>query len=125
MKSKYDAEADAIYIYLGEKPYAYGTDLDDERRIDYASDNTPIGVELLCVSDGVNLDSLPRIDEIAKVLEAERVKIYVMGQRPSITWQSCSNVFNWQDYLNMFNVTEGTVKPTAPRLKKEEEEVTV
>ena len=70
MKSKYDAEADAIYIYLSEKPYAYGTDLDDERRIDYASDNTPIGVELLCVSKGVNLDGLPHVDEIAKLLEA-------------------------------------------------------
>ena len=75
MKSKYDPEGDAIYIYLSEKPYAYGTDLDDDRRIDYASDNTPIGVELLCVSDGVNLDSLPRIDEIAEVLEDEGIKI--------------------------------------------------
>ncbi len=124
MKSKYDPEADAIYVYLSDKPYAYGTDLDDERRIDYASDHTPRGVELLCVSDGVNLDGLPRIDEIAEVLEAEGIKIYVMGQRPSITWQGYSNVFNWQDHLNMFNVTEGTEKHTS-RLKKEKEEVTV
>jgi len=108
MKAKYDAEADAIYIYLGEKPYAYGKDLDDERRIDYASDNTPIGVELLCVSDGVNLDSLPRIDEIAKVLEAERVKIYVMGQRPSVDSQGYSNV-------------EFSVKLTSPAAKEVEE----
>jgi len=126
MKFKYDAEADAIYIYLSEKPYAYGTDLDDERRIDYASDNTPIGVELLCVSDGVNLDGLPYVyvDEIAEVLEAEGINIYVMGRQPSITWQGYSNMFNWQDHLNMFNVTEGTEKHTS-RLKKEKEEVTV
>ena len=36
MEFKYDAQADAIYIYLSDKPYAYGKDLDDERRIDYA-----------------------------------------------------------------------------------------
>ena len=70
MKFKHDPQADAIYIYLRDKPYAYGKDLDDERRIDYAADNTPIGVELLCVSKGVNLDSLPHVDEIAKLLEA-------------------------------------------------------
>ena len=111
MKSKYDAEADAIYIYLSEKPYAYGTDLDDERRIDYASDNTPIGVELLCVSEGVNLNSLPCIDEIAKALEAEGIKIYIMERPPSITWQS---------YSNVFNVTEGIGKSTAHLTEKEE-----
>jgi len=81
MKLKHDTEADAIYIYLSDKPYAYGMDLDDERRIDYTSDNTPRGVELLCVSDGVNIDSLPRIDEIAKILEAEGIKIYEMKQQ--------------------------------------------
>ncbi|MCL0046453.1 DUF2283 domain-containing protein [Dehalococcoidales bacterium] len=74
MKFKYDAEADAIYIYFSEKPYAYGTDLDDERRIDYASNNTPIGVELLCVSDGVNLDGLPCKDEIAEILKANMIR---------------------------------------------------
>ncbi len=120
MKFKYDPEADAIYIYLSEKQYAYGTDLDDERRIDYASDNTPIGVELLCVSEGVNLNSLPHIDEIAKALEAEGIKIYIMERPPSITWQSYSSVFNWQDYQNMFNVTEGIGKSTARLTEKEE-----
>ena len=76
MKFKHDSQADAIYIYLSEKPYAYGKDLDDERRIDYASDNTPIGVELLCVSDGVNIDDLPCKDEIAEVLEINGIKTY-------------------------------------------------
>jgi len=120
MNLKYDAEADAIYIYLSEKPYAYGADLDDERRIDYASDSTPIGVELLCVSDGVNLNNLPYRDEIARALEARGIKVYIIERPPSITWQSYSNVFNWQDYQNMFNITEGTNKPTTRRTEKEE-----
>ncbi len=80
MKLKHDTKADAIYIYLSNKPYSHGTDLDDERRIDYASDNTPVGVELLCVSKGVNLDSLPQVDEIAEVAEAEGIKVYTMKQ---------------------------------------------
>jgi len=74
MKFKHDAQADAIYIYLSSKPYAYGKDLDDERRIDFASDNTPIGVELLCVSNGVNLDGLPCKDEIAEILKANVIR---------------------------------------------------
>ncbi len=78
MKFKHDTEADAIYISLSHKPYAYGKDLDDERRIDYAVDNTPIGVELLNVSKGVNLDGLPHVDEIAESIEAEGIKIYEM-----------------------------------------------
>ena len=46
MTPKYDREADAIYISLAKAPYAYGKDLDKERRIDYAADGTPIGVEI-------------------------------------------------------------------------------
>jgi uncharacterized protein YuzE len=75
-KCEYDREADAIYIYLSNKPYAYGKDLDEDRRIDYAADNTPIGIELLDVSKGVNLDSFPEPDEITKCLLKYNIKIY-------------------------------------------------
>lgn len=78
---KRDAEANAIYIYFSKKPYAYGIDLDNERRIDYAADNTPIGVELLNVSHGVNLDGLPNPDEIARILNAEGIRSYVIQSR--------------------------------------------
>ncbi len=113
MKFKYDTEADAIYIYLSDKPYAYGTDLDDERRIDYASDNTPRGVELLCVGRGVNVESLPHKDEIAEILEANGIKTYIMEGYPIADGV-------------MFNVdlaspkTEETEKPTARLAEKEE-----
>ena len=91
MKVKYDKEADAMYIYLNSKPYAYGKDLDDERRIDYASDNTPIGVELLCTSKGVNLEGLPNADKIAEAIANKGVKAYRMktkGPDLIITGQS-------------------------------------
>jgi len=113
MNLKYDAEADAIYIYLSEKPYAYGANLDDERRIDYASDSTPIGVELLCVSDGVNLDSLPRMDEIAEVLEISGIKSYTT-QGYSVTEQVFDVI------LVASPRTEGTEKLTVRLTEKEE-----
>ena len=64
MRIKYDPEADAIYIKLSNAPYAYGKDLDDSRRIDYDVNGNPKGIELLCVSRGINLSGLPFADEI-------------------------------------------------------------
>jgi len=77
MKIKYDLDADAVYIYLSDKPYAYGRDLDNERRIDYASDDTPIGIELLSVSKGVNPDDLPEQSKVVELLEDRNIKIFV------------------------------------------------
>ncbi len=76
MKLKHDKIADAIYIKLSNMPYAYGKDLDDLRRIDYDAEGNPRGIELLCVSDGVNIDDLPHKNEIAEVLEANGIKTY-------------------------------------------------
>jgi uncharacterized protein YuzE len=76
MKIKYDKIADAIYITLSDAAYAYGKDLDDERRVDYDSADNPRGVELLCVSQGVILDDLPMRDKIEKQLEKYGIKVY-------------------------------------------------
>jgi uncharacterized protein YuzE len=76
MELTYDREADAMYIRLRDLPYAYGEDLDHERLIDYAADGTPIGVELLCVSEGVTLDFLPERDRLASLLEKHGVNVY-------------------------------------------------
>ncbi len=76
MKAEYDKRADAIYIYLSDAPYAYGKNLDHERRIDFAEDGTPIGVELLCVSTGVITDDLPNRAEIEQALEDRGIRLY-------------------------------------------------
>ncbi len=76
MKIKYDPKADAVYIYLTDEPYAYGKELDNERRIDYSADDIPIGIELLSVSKGVNPDNLPEQDKIIKVLEDNNIKVF-------------------------------------------------
>lgn len=75
MKYSHDPEADAVYIRLSDEDYAYGEELDPERRIDYAADGTPIGIELLCVSTGVNLRDLPDRDTIAEILGRHQIKI--------------------------------------------------
>jgi uncharacterized protein YuzE len=79
MKYKYDRYADAIYVYLSSGKYSYGDDKDEDRRIDYSSDNRPIGVELLSVSKGVNLDGLPEVDEIESILKNEGITTYTMS----------------------------------------------
>lgn len=73
---KYDKRADAIYIRFTNEPYAYGKDLDNERRVDYDAQGQPRGVELLCVSEGVFTDDLPRRNEIERLLGQNGVKVY-------------------------------------------------
>jgi len=73
---KHDETADAIYITLHAGQYLYGSDLDDRRRIDYADNDTPIGIELLSVSRGVNLSGLPHTDIIAELLSKSGIKTY-------------------------------------------------
>ena len=72
---RYDKAAHAIYIRLSDQPYAYGEELDPERRIDYAANGMPIGVELLCVGSGVDLPNLPAQDVLANLLARHRIKV--------------------------------------------------
>ena len=116
MKFEHDPEADAIYLYLREKPYAYGIDLDDKRRVDYTSDNSPIGVELLCVSDGVNIDDMPYKDEITDFLDSNGIKVYTM-QRYSVTMHGYSGlVFD----VNLASSETGRTKQPTARFKEKE-----
>lgn len=82
MELKYDSAADAVYINLSSKPYAYGIDLDNERRVDYSEDGTPTGIELLCVSNGVNLIDLPHSEEMAESLQSEGFRTYFLEESP-------------------------------------------
>ena len=68
--------SDAVYMHLSDKAYAFGEDLDRERRIDYAEDRTPVGVELTCVSHGVDVKNLPAREEISRLLEQLQIKVF-------------------------------------------------
>lgn len=74
LRSEYDPQADALYVHLSDRPYAFGEDLDYARRVDYAEDGTPVGVELLYVSQGVNLRDLPQASALVSVLERHNIR---------------------------------------------------
>jgi uncharacterized protein YuzE len=73
----FDQEADAIYITFSDNPVASTRALDDMRVIDYAADGSPVGIELLCVSEGVITDDLPHLKDVLHLLEGIQVKIFV------------------------------------------------
>jgi uncharacterized protein YuzE len=120
IKHKYDPEADAIYITLQSAQYAYGKDLDDERRIDYSSDKQPIGIELLAVSRGVNLYGLPHEDEIAYILGNYEITAY--SQTPSSYVESETGIPNISFGVYFIGSEVEESDKTKPRIK---EEVTV
>ncbi len=73
----YNREADAAYIFLREDmPIARTRNLDGSRLIDYAEDGEPIGVELLDVSEGVNLDDVPARNVVSMLLEQQHIKVF-------------------------------------------------
>jgi uncharacterized protein YuzE len=69
LEIKEDKRADAVYVKLQDKPVAYTQRLDDNRIVDYAQDNTVVGVDLLSISEGVDYTGLPNAEEIRKALE--------------------------------------------------------
>lgn len=58
----YDPEADAIYIKFTEMPFHEYEEIDSSRGIDVDITGKIIGLEILGVSHGIDLDGIP--DEI-------------------------------------------------------------
>ncbi len=55
----------------------YTQELDENRLVDYALNlGEPVGIDLLVVSEGVNLTGLPEADSISHILEGLGIKIY-------------------------------------------------
>jgi uncharacterized protein YuzE len=73
---KFDEKADAIYITLSDNPVSYTKNIDETRVIDYDKKRNPVGIELLCVSDGVIISDLPYADEISRLLLDLHIKEY-------------------------------------------------
>jgi uncharacterized protein YuzE len=76
LRTEIDKKADAAYIHFSDEEVAYTKKLDDMRYIDYTSDDIPVGVELLSVSDGVITDDLPNRLEVEQALEDKGIKVY-------------------------------------------------
>ena len=76
LRIEFNRNSDVVYVYFSDESVAYTEKLDDMRYIDYTSDDIPIGVELLCVSDGVITDDLPNKPEIEQALEDRGIKVF-------------------------------------------------
>ena len=73
---EYDPEHGLMYIWLDrQKAWHHMRSVDGCRNVDYAQDETPIGVELICVKQGVELTGLPSPDELRVVLERYGIPI--------------------------------------------------
>jgi uncharacterized protein YuzE len=71
----YDPVADAVWIKLRRGTYAETRELDSRRLLDVASDGTVLSVELLDVSDGVDVAGLPAADDITTALERHGIRV--------------------------------------------------
>lgn len=71
MMLTYDPEADAMYVSFVRRhdgDVARTIELGDDRQADYGEDGTLLGVEFLGVSAGLNLDGVPREDDIRRIV---------------------------------------------------------
>ena len=75
MGIKQPLEAYALDSRLGDATPAVHVLAGGARRVDYAADGTPVGVELLCADQGVDLSGLPHPDRIAEVLRGHAARI--------------------------------------------------
>ena len=78
MEFRYSPTADALYIQFNDRRIAYSEDVSRngyyERGVDYADDDTPVGVEFLGVSRGVDLTDVPHAQEIARLLREHKIR---------------------------------------------------
>ena len=69
-----DTAVDAAYVRFSNAEVAYSRRLDDRRVLDYAEDGSPRGIELLYISDGVNVSDLPQQMVVGRLLEEHGIK---------------------------------------------------
>lgn len=73
---EYDESVDAAYLVAAEGDWGHQERLDDARGVNYASDGTILGIELLSPRRrGVLLDGLPYPDDVARVMRAVGFRI--------------------------------------------------
>lgn len=63
----YDVEEDALYVPLTGGPFEREEQVDEWRRVAYAEDGTPVAVEVLRASEGVDTAGLPAPARVAAV----------------------------------------------------------
>jgi uncharacterized protein YuzE len=72
----YDEQADAVYVQFARNSVARTEELSDSVAVDYDADGRAVGVEFLDVSEGIDLDQVPRRAQVTKLLEERHFKIF-------------------------------------------------
>ena len=73
---EYDESVDAAYLTVSDDPWARRERLDDARGINYATDGSVIGIEILSPRrKGVVLDGLPFPEDVARILRAVNFRL--------------------------------------------------
>jgi uncharacterized protein YuzE len=78
---EYDDSVDAAYLVAAEGSWDHQDRLDDARGINYASDGSVLGIEILSPRrQGVLLDGLPYPEHVARVMRAVGFRILETAQ---------------------------------------------
>jgi uncharacterized protein YuzE len=74
----YDADADAVYVYLRDVNHEvdYTRAIDSNRNVDYLGD-VPVGIEFLNASRGLRLEGLPGKETVAALLRDEANTVHL------------------------------------------------
>ncbi len=73
---EYDESVDAAYLQVSEAPFHHQERLDDARAVNYATDGSVLGIELLSPArKGVVVDGLPYERDVERVMRARGFRI--------------------------------------------------
>ena len=72
----YDQAADAVYVYFERREVDRTDQLTGRVNVDYSADGTPVGVEFLDVSLGIDLDNVPHRADVAPLLEERHFRVF-------------------------------------------------
>ncbi len=76
MHLTYDEAADAVYVYFTRNEVDRTDEVSSQVYVDYDANGDPVGIEFLDVSDGIDLNDIPRRDDVARLLEGRDFRIY-------------------------------------------------
>ena len=78
---QYDESVDAAYLIVHEGTWDHQDRLDDARGVNYATDGTVMGIEILSPRRrGVLLDGLPYPEDVARVMRSVGFRILEPAQ---------------------------------------------
>lgn len=72
----YDEAVDAVYVYFERRDVERTDQLSERVNVDYAADGSAIGVELLDVSLGIDLDNVPHRADVARLLDERHFRVF-------------------------------------------------